>query len=172
MTRYYFDTSALLKRDLQEDHSAALIQFVDQLIESGHELFTSVLGSIETERARRRLVAAGVLEGPLQDSVAIDGLAVVPIDDRTAKTARWIGPESLRSLDAIHLASAVVNDADVFVTYDDRLGEAARAVELKIEAPGLDQVDEGLTAKTTLNALAMPTGAGFIDLPLPPRSMD
>jgi len=139
MARYYFDTSALLKRDLREDHSAALIARVDHLIKDGHELFTSVLGAIEVERVRRRLVGLGALDGPLQDSVAVDGLAVVPIDDRTARTARWIGPDGLRSLDAIHLASAVVNDADGLVTYDERLSAVARAVGLLVESPGKDR---------------------------------
>ena len=40
--------------------------------------------------------------------------------------ARTIGPDALRSLDAIHLATAVAVGADVMFTYDARLAEAAR----------------------------------------------
>ncbi len=48
-------------------------------------------------------------------------------------------PRGLRSLDAIHIASAqAIGDVlEVLITYDKRMLEAARAVGLRAEAPGL-----------------------------------
>ena len=47
------------------------------------------------------------------------------------------GPPGLRSLDAIHLASALSTGdyPEAFVTQDERLADAARAVGLKVLAP-------------------------------------
>ena len=57
----------------------------------------------------------------------------LPSGDRPAA----IGPPLLRTLDAIHLATALalVPDLDAFVTYDDRLAEAARALGLPVVRP-------------------------------------
>jgi len=41
----------------------------------------------------------------------------------------------LRSLDAIHLASALILGADSMLVYDVRLAEAARAAGLNVVAP-------------------------------------
>ena len=45
-------------------------------------------------------------------------------------------PNVLRSLDAIHLATAILVDADVVITYDDRLAAAARHNDVTVSAPG------------------------------------
>ena len=49
-----------------------------------------------------------------------------------------IGRDSLRSLDAIHIATALaVGDRDLqFVTYDERQADAARQAGLKVVQPG------------------------------------
>ncbi len=52
--------------------------------------------------------------------------------------ARRIEPLVLRSLDAIHLATAVLIDADLVVTYDDRLADACRRNSLAVASPGRD----------------------------------
>ena len=48
-----------------------------------------------------------------------------------------LDPATLRSLDAIHLACAVElgDELDGFVTYDDRLATAARALAMPVVAP-------------------------------------
>jgi len=48
-----------------------------------------------------------------------------------------VGPAGLRSLDAIHLASALTlgDELDAFVTYDARQADAARAAGLTVESP-------------------------------------
>ena len=58
----------------------------------------------------------------------ISEVEVLDLDAGIAATAATVGPALLRSLDAIHLASAMalMPELDAFVTYDDRLAEAAR----------------------------------------------
>ena len=41
----------------------------------------------------------------------------------------------LRSLDAIHLASALLVDADALVSYDQRLNDAAGATSVRVLTP-------------------------------------
>lgn len=45
-------------------------------------------------------------------------------------------PRVLRSLDAIHLATAVLINADLMLSYDDRLTDAAGHNGIAIETPG------------------------------------
>jgi predicted nucleic acid-binding protein len=59
-----------------------------------------------------------------------------PIDDPTVALARRIGPGVLRSLDAIHLATAVLADADLLLTYDTRLISIARDMGIDTASPG------------------------------------
>jgi hypothetical protein len=52
--------------------------------------------------------------------------------------ARAVAPASVRSLDAVHLATAlqIRGEVDAFVTYDKRLADAAATAGLHVEAPG------------------------------------
>jgi hypothetical protein len=66
---------------------------------------------------------------------ALSGIAERPIAADVVSLARRTGPNLLRSLDAIHLATAILVDADVVITYDDRLAEAARRNDVTVLAP-------------------------------------
>jgi predicted nucleic acid-binding protein len=65
-------------------------------------------------------------------------ISLLPLDDAVLSEAASTGPSGLRSLDALHLATAlsVRNEIGVFVTYDQRLTEAAVAQGLKVARPG------------------------------------
>ena len=71
-----------------------------------------------------------------RDAVLRD-IEVIEVDAGIATAAAAIGPPTLRTLDAIHLASAlsILPELDAFVTYDDRLAEAARAIGLPVMRP-------------------------------------
>jgi uncharacterized protein len=64
-------------------------------------------------------------------------VALLPLDDVLLDEATRLRPASLRSLDALHLATAlsVRNDIGAFVTYDDRLAEAANDHGLAVVQP-------------------------------------
>ena len=74
-------------------------------------------------------------EAPVQ--AAFDGVTVIDLDPLIANRAGEIEPVALRSLDAIHLASALGlgDEVAAFVTHDARQADAARALGLTVEAP-------------------------------------
>ncbi len=65
-------------------------------------------------------------------------MVLLPIDDEILHAARRLDPRTLRSLDAIHLATALSlrDDVDVLFTYDARLTEAAAGAGLRVLSPG------------------------------------
>ena len=74
----------------------------------------------------------------LAEARAVVGdLDLVPIGRAVQDVACDIGDPLLRTLDALHLASAPLlgEELTVLVTYDNRLSRAARAVSLDVAAP-------------------------------------
>jgi predicted nucleic acid-binding protein len=65
------------------------------------------------------------------------GVALLPLDDAVMNAATTLGPASLRSLDALHLATALTirEDVGAFVAYDDRLAAAAADHGLPVVTP-------------------------------------
>lgn len=57
------------------------------------------------------------------------------VDDEVLDLAGRLTPAALRSLDALHVASAIRARADVLVTYDARMADAARAAGVVVIAP-------------------------------------
>ena len=127
--RAYLDTSALVKLLLHERESEALVQY----LQTPRRVLSSVLSGVETVRACRR--AQLPAEDARELMRAVESIALEP---GVARSAGLLSPVSLRSLDAIHLASAqLVNDPNLdFVTYDARLADAARANGLRVVQPG------------------------------------
>ena len=129
MTVAYLDASALAKLLIVEVDSTAMMRWY---VENERAL-TSRVGFIETRRAVAR---RGV---PLRNDLVDRTLAsveIVELDQAIADRAAVIGPAGLRTLDAIHLATALeLGPIDAFVTYDDRLAEAARGIGLPVVRP-------------------------------------
>lgn len=77
---------------------------------------------------------APLLEAPLREALA--GVSYIALDDRVRRLAATVEPARLRSLDAIHLATALLVDGiDEFVSYDRRLADAARDRGLNVVSP-------------------------------------
>lgn len=128
----YLDTSALAKLVVEETESAALARWLDD--RRDEVLVTSVVTKVE-------LVRAASCHSPAGRSAALmlmAELALTPIDTSVIDTAWSLDTPALRSLDAIHLASALsLNTAGLtFVAYDQRLVAAAASAGLTVEAPG------------------------------------
>ncbi len=64
-------------------------------------------------------------------------LALIRINDRLLAAAGSLLPAHVRTLDAIHLATALELEAELsrLVTYDERLGAAAQAIGCSVVAP-------------------------------------
>lgn len=128
-----------MKLIFEEEHSEALSAWL-----AGREQrVSSVVSRVEVLRTARRIGAA--LGGPASEARAADLLAKVTtlaLSDEVAQGAISVGPPTLRSLDAIHLASALIaGPLEAFVTYDDRLAQAARAVGLSVVEPGRTEAE-------------------------------
>ena len=127
----YVDSSALLKLVLSEPESPAL----EQALSRWPDRISSVLLPIE---CRRIVLRAGNPPGVVDRlEKELSGVTLIRLEEAVQTLAGAIGPPRLRSLDAIHLASALsIGDyPEAFVTYDDRLADAARAVGLNVLRP-------------------------------------
>lgn len=132
MTTLYVDSSALLKRVFIEAESSAVRALLRQSNDAGDLLTASSLGWLEVWRALRRSGAADV---PSFVARALAGIAEFPLSDEVLVRARRAGADGLRTLDAIHLSSAIAVGADSVLTYDDRLADAAAAAGIAVLAP-------------------------------------
>ncbi len=123
------DASAYVKLIVAEPQSVALHRELARW--SGWT--SSALLGVEAVRACRRLgeAVADSAEASLSD------IALVPMDDAVLTIARRLDPSELRSLDAIHLATALSIGADLgaLFSYDDRLTAAGIAAGLRVLAP-------------------------------------
>lgn len=131
MSLYYIDTSAALKLLAEESHSRAFAAFYDE--SAGASWVSSALLRIEIIRAVSRVMPAA-----LPDARALLlAFDYVNIDDEVVDAAMNEPDRMLRSLDAIHLATARVlgPDLDGLATYDDRLAAAAKDAGIPVIDP-------------------------------------
>ena len=125
----YLDSSALVKLAVDEVESAALRAYL-----RGRRLrVSSAITRIELHRTLARIGETAARRGR---SVLV-GIELVAISGRVLDSARTIEPRELRSLDAIHLATAARFEGELgsFVTYDDRLARAASAMGMRVAQP-------------------------------------
>lgn len=125
----YFDASAIVKLSNLEAESQALIDYLD---DNDLEVSTSIVGAVEVRRALRRLRATRS-----DSDEAVRGFYFLSLTPDISTRAADLGSATLRTLDALHLATALAMEADLdFVTYDDRLAAAAREAGLRVVQPG------------------------------------
>ena len=126
----YLDSSAVIKLIFDEPESLALEQF----LASWRNRVSSVLTEVEVMRVARS-VADPVVTRHARDVLAC--VHMIRFDDATRAAATQIQPPALRTLDAIHLATALSLGSDLagIVVYDRRLGAAARHAALTVWKP-------------------------------------
>jgi uncharacterized protein len=128
----YVDSSALLKRYIDEPDSdaAALI------LQSDPVLVTSWVTVVEIRRNISRLLSGADRLAALRNAERdFDAMALMSCDGSVCTAAASIGETlGVRSLDAIHLASAqrLMIESLGFATFDLRQGQAARALGLRV----------------------------------------
>jgi predicted nucleic acid-binding protein len=134
----YLDSAAAVKLIHAEADSAALRDFLDE--RSNIEWVSSSLVEIETYRALVR--ATGPADMPAvinQFQALLDLIVRIEIDSGIRILAQTVSPPTVRSLDAIHLATGLsLRDQGrltTFVTYDKRLAEAASTASLTVNMP-------------------------------------
>lgn len=137
----YLDSSSIVKLVVKEEGSASLRSF----LASHPAAVSSSVAVAEVRRAIARVSARRSLSDRAR--LVLDGIALMAVDRDVLETAASLKPPELRTLDAIHVASALSLRAELlaFVTHDARQGEAARRAGLPVVTPG----DEGLAGPRT-----------------------
>ena len=127
----YLDSSALVKLVVEEPESEDLRTFVgDRVVVSSAVARTEVIRAVARAEPERVSAAEKVLAEA----------SLIIIDGPLASAAAWVEPASVRSLDAIHLATArrLEVGLEVLVTYDRQMVQAARMAGLRVASPGDD----------------------------------
>ncbi len=125
----YLDASACVKLVLVEPESSVL----QEALEDVERLVASEILEVEVIRATQR--------GGGDIAVAraqLEGVRLLPLSDGIRKQASELTPLSIRSLDAIHIATALDlgERLDGLYTYDERMSLVARHAGLDVHAPG------------------------------------
>jgi len=128
----YLDSCALMKLVRREAETDALRDWLN--LRPEQPVVSSELGRVEVLRAARRV------GGPvLAEARAVVGdLDLIPLDRAVQDVACDIGAPTLRTLDALHLASALLlgDELTAFIAYDHRLADDAQAAGIVVAAPG------------------------------------
>jgi predicted nucleic acid-binding protein len=118
----YLDSSAIVKLVWRKPETGALLE----LLSEWPERVSSEVTCVEVSRAVRR--AGGDPDDIRRAGEILDRLGLIHIDAEVLSIAAEVSPE-LRSLDAIHLATALSlgDDLGALAAYDERLARAATA---------------------------------------------
>jgi len=127
----YLDSSAAVKLVHAEPETRALRDWLDERADVSW--VSSVLVEVESYRALARHAPDAGSRLP----AVLDLIDVVELTPQIRATACILRPTSVRSLDAIHLATALQfgDRLTAFIAYDTRLADAARAAGLPVEVP-------------------------------------
>lgn len=125
----YIDSSAIVKLVAQEPESAALRRYLRR----HRPLISSALARAEVGRAVLPLGEAALKRA----GEVLRRIELVRINNQVLTMAGLMEPPELRTLDAIHLATAALlqNTMGSFVSYDERLSVAARSLSWTVTAP-------------------------------------
>ncbi len=129
MAATYLDSSAIVKLAVREDESLALRRYLRRR----RPLVSSSLARTEVLRALLPGGGGAVAAG----RKVLNRLDLVKISSGVLDEAGVLLPGDLRSLDAIHLATArrLGQDLGAIVTYDERLADAATHLGYRVAVP-------------------------------------
>ena len=127
----YLDSAAVVKLVHAESESEALRAWLDERADIGW--VSSTLLEIESFRALARYAPEAVR----RLHPVLDLIDLVELDSGVRMLAQTVSPATVRSLDAVHLGTALRLGARLssFITYDKRLAEAAIAAGLRVDMP-------------------------------------
>lgn len=127
----YLDSSAFVKLFIPEAETTELRRY---LLRHSRWVSSTLL---RTETLRAALKANPSPGRVDRIHRALRGVVLIPLDAPLSADAGVVPPRELRSLDAIHLATArsLGDHIRALVTYDERLANAARWHGLKVESP-------------------------------------
>jgi uncharacterized protein len=127
----YADSSALVKLVISEPESAAL----ERHLAAGTVLATSRVALVEVPRATAMANPAPAVRRETER--LLESCLLVDVTDQLLRAAAELASASVRTLDAIHLASALRIGADELLAYDRRLAAAGQERGLSVVSPGV-----------------------------------
>jgi uncharacterized protein len=128
---FYLDSAAIVKLVHPEPESETLRAWLAERAETGW--VSSALAEVESFRALARHSPGAISRLP----PVLDLIELVEIDPAIRIAAQTVAPTAVRSLDAIHMATALRLGEQLtsFVTYDKRLADAAESAGLRVDMP-------------------------------------
>lgn len=125
----YLDSSAIVKLVVPEPETSAL----RDLLTAWPERVTSIVARIEVERVARRFGGGTIRRA----RTVLSRIGLVELDQEVVDAAVGLDPPALRTLDAIHLGTALTlgSDLGAFCAYDTGLSAAAQRQAMELLAP-------------------------------------
>jgi predicted nucleic acid-binding protein len=129
---FYLDTSAAMKLVRHEKETAALVEWQKDMAGEPHQFVSSDVIRTELMHAATRWGVPAADVQPL-----INSLTLLRVTSAVCESAGRLWGMGLRSLDAIHLASATLLSGSLgsIVTYDKRMLDAAQHLGLSTVSP-------------------------------------
>jgi predicted nucleic acid-binding protein len=129
MAATYLDSSGIVKLAVREPESDALRRYLRRR----RPLLSSALARTEVLRS----LLPGGEPALASGRRVLDRIDLARVNDRILNLAATLAPLELRTLDAIHLATATRLGADLseIVTYDEAMASAARSMGFKVSSP-------------------------------------
>lgn len=130
MTIHYVDASAWVKLIYEESETEAMLDHLEFVGAQSGRFVSCYLLATELNRSavRLRVSPKGVFD-------ALCEVTLLMPSSSTFDLAGRLPGENLRSLDALHVASAIESGADAFLTYDMRQAEAANDAGIAVISP-------------------------------------
>ncbi len=123
----YLDTSAAIPLIRAEDSTSQVQEYLQDLKVDQHYLISGRIIETEMRRAATRLDI-----DQFEVSSVLHGIEIIEITPAIFRAAGQTPPPHLRSLDALHLATALAANASAMLTLDQRLVEACSEVGLPV----------------------------------------
>jgi predicted nucleic acid-binding protein len=129
---FYLDTSAAIKLIRQEKETASLVRWQKDMAGEPHQFVSSDVIRTELMHAATRWGVPAAEVQPL-----INSLTLLRVTSAVCESAGRLSGLGLRSVDAIHLASAMLlsGSLESIVTYDKRMLDAAQHLGLSAISP-------------------------------------
>ncbi|MSO27473.1 MAG: PIN domain-containing protein [Candidatus Nanopelagicales bacterium] len=130
----YCDSSVLLKRTGEEIDSEEVTALIASLAENGATLITSELARVEIRLAfiRDKALTGRTVLADEQLLSTLGGVMLVDLNTDVLAVASQIEAAHLGTLDALHLATALLSGADVLLTRDAQLSRACQEVGMAV----------------------------------------
>ena len=137
--KVFFDSSALVKRYVEETGSNEVVELCAGADEIGVSVicYPEIISAVCRLKRDGHLTQAGVSQTRRELSDDLAEATVLAVNENVVEhSISLLEGNALKAMDALHVASALVWDADLFVSGDDQQLKAAKKTGLKIQRVG------------------------------------